>query len=227
MGSKNRISKDIMSIMLKERVEGQYWVEPFVGGGNMIDKVDGNRIGSDINKYVIQALVAIRDHVEELPKNNMEFTEYDYRSLRLNDEYRFKCYAGFSFSYGGKWLGGWRRDKTGKRDYVNESYRNAVKQSQKLLGVNLVISDYIDLKLPKCCIIYCDPPYKNTTKYPVNFDHETFFNWCRMKSGEGHTVFVSEYAAPADFKCIWEKEINSSLTKNTGAKKGVEKLFKI
>ena len=42
---------------------------------------------------------------------------------------------------------------------------------------------------------------------------------------QGHKVFVSEYNAPEDFKCVWEKEINSSLTKDTGSKKATEKLF--
>lgn len=42
--------------MLEHRKEGQWWVEPFVGGGNMIDKVTGNRIGADNNKYLIALL---------------------------------------------------------------------------------------------------------------------------------------------------------------------------
>jgi hypothetical protein len=41
----------------------------------------------------------------------------------------------------------------------------------------------------------------------------------------GHTVVVSEYQMPDDFICIWHKDICSSLGKNTGAKKGTEKLF--
>ena len=32
MGSKNRIAKYILPIMLKDRKPNQYWVEPFVGG---------------------------------------------------------------------------------------------------------------------------------------------------------------------------------------------------
>ena len=74
MGSKNRIAKYILPIMLAKRGSNQYWVEPFVGGANMIDKVSGKRIGSDSNFYTISALIAIRDYVDELPKNNKEFT---------------------------------------------------------------------------------------------------------------------------------------------------------
>ena len=35
MGSKTRIAKEILPIMLKNRTENQFWVEPFVGGGNI------------------------------------------------------------------------------------------------------------------------------------------------------------------------------------------------
>ena len=52
MGSKNRIAKHLLPIMLENR-NGRTWVEPFVGGANMIDKVDGKRIGSDIHKHLI------------------------------------------------------------------------------------------------------------------------------------------------------------------------------
>lgn len=52
MGSKSRIAKEILPIMLKERGE-RTWVEPFVGGANMIDKVEGKRIGADLNYYLI------------------------------------------------------------------------------------------------------------------------------------------------------------------------------
>lgn len=42
-------------------------------------------------------------------------------------------------------------------------------------------------------------------------------------------VFVSEYNAPADFECVWQKEAKSSLSANGkigGNKVSVEKLFK-
>jgi DNA adenine methylase len=227
MGSKQRISKYILPIMLSEKRDNQVWVEPFVGGGNTIDKVSGERIGSDSNKYVIDALVSIRDFVHELPKDNSEFTEGDYKQLRASEEYKHKGYAGFAFSYGGKWLGGWSRDSDGKRDYVSEAYRNAVKQSKRLQGVKLLTCDYSQLDIPKNSIIYCDPPYANSTKYLNGFNHLDFFNWCRKKVIDGHIVYVSEYNAPDDFKCVFEKEIVSSLTKDTGSKKGVERLFKI
>lgn len=75
----------------------------------------------------------------------------------------------------------------------------------------------------------CDPPYEGTTKYANDFDHNLFWNWVRNISKQGHTVFVSEYNAPDDFVCVWEKEAKSSLSANGkigGNKVSVEKLFK-
>ena len=213
--------------MLESRAEGMTWVEPFVGGANMIDKVDGERIGADLNKYLIEALLTIRDNINDIPKSNEDFTEEDYKQLRKNDRYRFKGYAGFAFSYSGKWLRGWCRDKENKRDYVAESFRNAIKQNPKLQGVDFVNSSYGELDIPPNSLIYCDPPYEGTEKYKDDFNHNEFWDWCREKAKEGHQVFVSEYNAPDDFQCVWEMEVNSSLTKDTGSKKATEKLFKV
>ena len=228
MGSKNKIAKHLLPIMNKVR-ENRTWVEPFVGGANMIDKVQGKRIGADINPYLIDALIAIRDCVIDLPKNNKDFTEENYKELRKNDNYKYKGYAGFAFSYSGKWLGGWSRDGLNKRDYVNESYKNAINKSPLLQGVRLVNESYLDLQIPENSLIYCDPPYEGTTKYKDEFNHEfnhtEFWNWCRQKAKEGHVIFVSEYNAPNDFKCVWEKKIVSSLTKDTGSKVATERLF--
>ena len=86
---------------------------------------------------------------------------------------------------------------------------------------------YNELAIPERSIIYCDPPYRNTAEYKAcaTFDHEPFYEWCKLKQKEGHTVFVSEYVMPDDFICVWQKRVNSSLAKDTGSKKNIEKLF--
>ena len=52
MGSKRRIAKDILKIILKDRKENQYYVEPFMGGCNSLCEVKGLRIGNDFNNYI-------------------------------------------------------------------------------------------------------------------------------------------------------------------------------
>lgn len=58
MGSKARIAKHILPIMNLVR-EDSTWVEPFVGGANMIDKVKGERIVYDYNENLISCLDAL------------------------------------------------------------------------------------------------------------------------------------------------------------------------
>jgi len=226
-GSKRRIAKDILPIILKNRKPNQYYVESFVGGCNLIDKVDGNRIGCDNNPYLIEALKLIRDNPESLPKNNKEFTENDYKSIRTSDNIALIGYAGFAFSFGGKFFGGWSRTDAKnikQRDYVAESYRNAIKQSPKLQNIEFICCDYKDLIIPNNSIVYADCPYKSTTKYHCDFDYDRFYDWCRLTS-QKHELFISEYTMPSDFQCIWSKEIVSGLDLNTGGKRGIERLF--
>lgn len=230
MGSKNRIAKHILPIMLKDRKDGQYWVEPFVGGANMIDKVTGNRIGADFNPYLIEALKLIRDNPKSIPE---VITESEYKAAQSEKPLTgIVGFIGFAMSFGGKWFGGYRRDKAGTQGCIENmktqtrrSRNSAIKQSGLIQGVDLLHSSYSDLDIPPNSVIYCDPPYEGTTGYKDKFNHADFWQWCRDKAKEGHTVFVSEYNAPDDFDCIWQQELNVSIAKNGKHKKAVEKLF--
>ena len=225
MGSKNRIAKHIVPILKENRHKGQPYVEPFVGGANLMNKMDGWRIGADVHEYLIafwQAFV-----LGWMPP--AEFTEEQYKHVRENrDENKpLTGYVGFCLSYAGKWFGGWCRDSKGKRNYVDEAYRHMMKQRPDVVGVQFVHSSYDKLVLPENSLVYCDPPYAQTTKYKDDFDHEAFWHWVVRTANAGHTVFVSEYDAPDFADCVWEKELVSSLTQDTGSKRAVERLFKI
>lgn len=223
-GSKNRIAKDILPIILKNRNPRQWYVEPFVGGGNMIDKVEGKRIGADINQYLIKALKFIRDTPEKIPLNNLEYSEQDFNAAKKSNlDNPLDCFAMFNYTFGSKFKGSWAKNKRGS-DYVKESVQGCLKQSENLKGVILKHCSFLNLQIPDKSIIYCDPPYKNTSGYGIDFNHDIFWDWVRTKVSEGHSVFVSEYQAPDDFVCVWEKEIlSTSGVSNT--KKATEKLF--
>lgn len=228
MGSKARIAKHILPIILKDRKLNQYYIEPFVGGANVIDKVDGLRIGADANKYLIKALKLIRDEPLRIPKNNNEYTEEMFEKAKLGQlEDSVDCFAMFQYSFGSMFKGSWAKNKR-NTDYVKECVKNVLIQSQNIQDVEFIHSCYQDLEIPNNSIIYCDPPYENTAQYKGanTFNHLEFWQWCRDMSSKGHKVFVSEYNAPNDFKCIWEKEILSTAGKSN-IKKATEKLFSI
>jgi len=230
MGSKLRVSKYIIPIML-DSYKGKNFYDLFCGGCNLIDKIPDtyNRYANDYNEATYLAMLMIRDHIEDIPTSKEEFTELDYKALKeqsKKEKTGMNSFAAFAYSYGAMEYSTFRKDTIGKRDYVAESYRAAVKQNKLIRDIVFTNLSYDEVVIKPQSLIYCDIPYKNTAAYKTgDFDHDKFWGWCRDKKQEGHTVFVSEYNAPKDFKCVWEKEVCSSLTKNTGSKKGVERLF--
>jgi len=231
MGSKRRIAKDILPIILKDRLPNQWYVEPFVGGANSIDKVDGNRIGNDNQEYVIALYKALQNGWKP-PK---EVDEDFFNEVKMNrDKYPKELvgYLGTQLTFGSEWWGSFRRDNIGKRKYDLEAYNNVMKQHPNLTGIKFVCGDYRDLEIPHNSLIYCDPPYRGVRAYVGNekFDSDCFWEVCRKWVGEGHSVFISEYSAPDDFECIWSKEISASANnaiKSGQGLKAVEKLFRL
>ena len=226
MGSKNRFAKELLTIILKDRTKGQYYVEPFAGGMNLIDKVEGNRIANDIHTELIDMWKAL---VYEKWQPPISVNEQYYNDVKIapdvfnNEEV---AYIGFN-SYGGKYFRGYRRDNQGKRDYWKEHYNNIMKQVPKLKGVEFKNFSFTDLDIPKNSIIYCDPPYFGTEQYKNKFDHILFWEWVRIKSKQGNKVYVSEYNAPNDFVCVWEKKHKTIMANGevTKSKDSTERLF--
>lgn len=226
MGSKNRIAKYILPIMLAERKPEQWWVEPFVGGANMIDKVTGNRLGNDSNRYLIALLKELQT---QIPFSPPHIGESEYKNIQKNkNQYPdwLVGYVGFNLSFAAKFFGGYGRDKAGVRNYENEAQQNLRAQQNLLAGIDFYCMDYRSFSIPERSIIYCDPPYKGTTPYKDKFDHEFFYKWCDEKAHDGHTIFLSEYSAPSEFECVFEKKVSSNLDVSSKDKKEIEKLFR-
>lgn len=78
-------------------------------------------------------------------------------------------------------------------------------------NVEFLSSSYEEVEIPNNAIVYCDPPYQWTAEYAEgNFNHPKFWEYIR-KISKTNKVFVSEYTAPEDFKCIYEFSQKSSL----------------
>lgn len=71
-------------------------------------------------------------------------------------------------------------------------------------------------------VVYCDPPYKNTTGYGIQFDTDAFWEWVRTRN---YPVYVSEYQAPEDFVSIWDKEKRSLFNNGGLSAPKIEHLF--
>jgi DNA adenine methylase len=90
-----------------------------------------------------------------------------------------------------------------------EKLRKVSKNMWKILQITS--KSYEEVEIPYNAVVYCDPPYKGTATYAEWwFDHDKFWDYVR-KISKTNKVFVSEYSAPQDFKCIYEFSQKSSL----------------
>lgn len=231
IGSKNRLSKELKPIIQKYLYNAKGYIEPFVGGANMIDKIEcDNKYGSDNHKELIALLKHIQETTDDIP---LHISEEEYNKVKNNKEQYEDWYVGlvgFCATFATKYFGGYARafksDKVTPRDIPNEAIRNLIKQAPNLKGIHFECKDFREIKNIQNYVIYCDIPYRNTTKYKTEkFPYEEFYDWCREMSKD-NIVLISEYNMPEDFKCIWQKESKVNFDSNRkNSDKRVEKLF--
>lgn len=230
MGSKSRIAKYILPIILKGRTDDQWYVEPFAGGCNLIDKVKGNRLASDKNEYLMEMWYDLTQNhmfIEKIDKDRYDRARTEFNN-KDNNEFTVSeiGWIGFMASYNGRFFDGGYNGNYKKRDFTKEAIDNIYKQIDLMKGVEFSFGNYSDLIIPKNSIIYCDIPYKGTKQYSTSkdFNYTEFWEWCRIKTKEGHTVFISEYNAPDDFECVWSKTVTNAMNTNN-TYNPIEKLF--
>lgn len=235
VGSKNKLSKDLAPIIqsyITESTTG--YLEPFVSGANMIDKIKCPvRIGCDIHKQLIALLKYAQINGDKLPERILED---EYKIVKNNKENYPDWYlglVGFCASFGAKYFGGYARDSkddnSGK--WSSGAIKNLKKQIPNIQNVKFKNISFIDIPLDKIknYVIYCDIPYRDTTKYSTGgFPYEEFYEWVKRAS-INNTVLISEYNMPDEFECIWQKEtktlLDSNKEKSDDKNIRIEKLF--
>ena len=229
VGSKNRISKYLLPVIqnyINDNCKG--YIEPFVGGANVIDKIEcHNKIGYDINPYLIALLNHVKITIDDFPDEITREHYYDVKNNKENYEEWYVGLIGFCGAFGASFFGGYATNGNNpkyKHTPFSESIKNIRKQRDKLLDITFECKDYKDLDNLSGYVIYCDPPYKNAYGYKFKFDNNIFYEWVR-KMSVNNIVLISEYEMPDDFVCIWEKQYKSSLSKDNKNLLKTERLF--
>ncbi len=226
LGSKSRIAKDIAPIIQSYIQPNMTYVEPFVGGANMIDHIKAYRkVGYDVNPY----LIALLRHVKESPSDIPDVISHEeYTAVKNNKDKYPEWYVGligFCGSFGSKWFGGYARqhagDNSGSRSI--SALKNLKSQAESLKDTDFVCYDYRMLDFHGA-VIYCDPPYLGTTGYKNGINAQEFYDWCRKMKAHDNIVLVSEYSMPADFKAIWSKPVTTHISRGN-VSKAEEKLY--
>lgn len=242
MGSKSRIAKHIVPIIQRyiDETNCKYYLEPFVGGANVIDKIKCNtKIGSDKNRYLIALLQRAQANEPLFTSVSKELYDAARTAFNNGDDTKFFDWEmgniGFLASYNGRWFdggyakSGYEKTKNGERyrDYYREARDNLLAQAPNLRDIKFSCKDYTyynEVYL-KDFVIYVDPPYQNTKQYAnaTKFDYDEFWQTMRDWS-KNNIVLISEESAPDDFECIWEQEVSRSI-KAGDKSRSTEKLF--
>lgn len=220
-GGKARIAKEIAKVLEENREQGQLFVELFCGGVNVTSCMSGDIIANDKNADLIELYKGLQQGWT--PPDSV--SEEEYNLAKITKDKRLKAFIAIGCSYSGKWFGGYARGSKG-RNYAKNAKNSLAKKFKTLMNVDFTSKSYDDFYFTDA-LIYCDPPYSNTTGYSTgSFDSEAFWQWCRDMTRAGNTVIISEYEAPKDFTCIWMKNVKTDIrTKANGKEDRIEKLF--
>jgi len=218
-GGKARLARELANII--NQYDAETYHEPFCGMFSVGSLVTAPiRSGADNQEDLILLLKAVRDGWE-----GPEFlSEDEYEFLKGVDPCAMRAFAGFGCSNSGKFFGGYARESTG-RNFAANARSSLLKLAPKLQGVEFRHESYLDFDEP-VDLIYCDPPYSNTTGFTTgDFDTEEFWSWAYDRAKHS-TVLVSEYVAPSWTEVVWEKNVRLSM-KSKDKKPRIEKLFKV
>ena len=237
MGSKRKYADYIVPILQKTIDDNNItcYIECFVGGANIIDKIKcEQKFGFDNSDTLIALLQQAQSDFSKIPedgsremwdegkayvKDGIAPSTMSLADIGAIQYFASYCNGGFPRGYA---------KNTSTRNYYKEAYRNMKEQAPNLQGINFQCQNYWELSEDtKNCVIYLDPPYQGTKQYgyasQAKMDYEQFWNWVRSIS-KNNFVFISEQQAPDDFDCIWEQDtVRTTNIKNDF--KATEKLF--
>ena len=236
-GSKRKFMKYLLPIITEDMDGTTTFIDLFGGGMNVICEIPTSiKVAVDYNRYVIALWNELKENgMDNIPVTVSEEMYNDVKESYINQSGKYMDYiigyVGICCSFGGSWFNGYARYNPNKQeDHIAEAYRGLKKQVENfkfLKETSFLYSSYDELPLDENDIVYCDPPYASTKKYETDFDNEKFWEWARNASKKVKRLYVSEYDAPDDFKCIWEMEKKDGLGRKKGKKQNIkiEKLF--
>ena len=221
-GGKAKIAKELSVFLQSKILPNQTFVDLFCGSCNVVSKIQAKeRIANDLHKELIALHIAVQQG-QELPN---AISEEEYKHIRSNRELYpdwLVAFAGFGCAFAGDYFKGYAKDNRGD-DYCGNAKSSLNKKHSNLQDVKFVNLSYAEVQIPRTSLIYCDIPYKGTTKYSVgSFDHAAFYKYAKQKQSEGHTVYVSEYEhnVPEGWVVVWRHESRKSIRNKEGEQEG-------
>jgi len=227
LGGKSKIVKPL-SAYLKSQIGNRVFLEPFCGGLSVTCAMQGIefRQASDYSEPLITLYRAIQNGW--VPPDSLSESEYTELNRKRDPLDPMTAFAGYGCSFGAKFFGGYARNVRGD-NYALSARNSLLRKFERLSGVSFSHFSYETLNVDQSCLVYCDPPYAETTGYSAvgSFDSAKFWAKCQDWAKSGALVFVSEYKAPSFAECVWSLETKTELRTKEGRGDRTEKLFQV
>jgi DNA adenine methylase len=223
LGGKSRIAPKLVTYIKDFITPDKIFIEPFIGGASFTAVAHPvfscEYKAGDLHQDLVMLWNSLQDGWE--PPLSIDKTVYS--DLKHAPPSSFRALVGYGASFGGKWFGGYASNSRGD-DYYKQSRNAAIRKAGKLGNIEIKHQDYSAWDDSPNTVYYCDPPYLNTHRpgQGKSFDHDQFWSWARTRKG---LVFVSEYTAPADIRCVLEIPTKTEIRTKTGRADRVERLF--
>jgi DNA adenine methylase len=219
LGGKWNCGKTLAKMIEAHRESGQTYIEPFVGGANVLWRISGKRVASDAHELLIDFWQAVQAGWYPDPARPTK-AEYDELSARYKKETDFShltreeraqiVWTGYAASYMGAWFNGFQAATGGAGTKFFDQ------QIPCIDGVDFRHDPYTAYSRRRGCLIYCDPPYRPVeesktvrgydavTAQQGEFDFDAFWDWA-ARVARCNTVLVSERVLP-EAKYVASKE---------------------
>lgn len=233
VGGKSRSAKHIATVIADMALNHDTIYEPFCGGCGATKELAqrfNTVYASDIHSGLIEMWNVLQvahfmfgDPLAMFPET---ITREEYHQIKNSTDSPLKTFVSFGASFGGKEWGGYASKSKRGQDYYKSTRVSILRFAQHWKNVEFTPGGYKEQTYLPGAVIYCDPPYADTTGYKAGaFNSQKFWQWVRDMTHKGHQVFVSEYNAPEDMTCVWQKQVRKSLNVKNRSSKATEKLF--
>lgn len=233
LGGKYREAKKFSPILIRElqKKEGRFY-EPFVGGFNLIPNLYFS-VNSAVCSDTHYGLIVLYKSLQKgyIPPSIVTEDEYRKAKNNLDWDNPETAFIAFGCSFGGKEWGGYAKSVNNgiERNYANEAKNSLLMKMKYTFNVVFKNQRYTQ-EIPKNSVIYCDPPYKETTRYKVGvINYDEFYDWCELAAKNNNTVFVSEFNNPKPDKwdIVWEMDRKIAVSGMKKTKINKELLIKV
>ena len=196
-GGKHRQAKKFAPVLIEAlRASGGAFIEPFVGGFNLVPHLGGefDCYCSDSHRGLINLWQALQAGKFDPPTTVSRELHAELKTKRGTDP--LSVFVSFVCSFGGaEWTGFATGKINGKQyDFVRGGRESCLRKAKHMERVRFSCCDYQRIGASPGDVVYADPPYEGTAGYRAqSFQRSEFEAWCQQQKQAGARVFASEY----------------------------------